>query len=218
MGSNIRIGIVDADPDVRFGRRLILESNPDFEIVFESEGKSEDFESISEGLIDVLVLDQKLSKGQGVRFYQELSELTGIKQAPNCIITCSFDQPALTLEALEAGVQDVVSLEGGASQLVESVLRASSGKSPITLAQIHQLLTDLKPQLQLDLNFVRLVDELPEKLASNLRRLRQVWRKGVAGKFGEFDATTMANLIDRLPVKTLAQLIIKLHRSELLSG
>jgi DNA-binding NarL/FixJ family response regulator len=218
MDHSTRIGLLDADSDVRFGRRMILESDPGLEIVYESEGKIEDLSAIAEGLIDVLVIDQKLSSGPGVSFYRELSELTGIKQAPSCVITSSFDQPELTFLVLETGIEEVVTLEQGAERLIQAVSIARSGSSSMTLESLHELLLLLKPNTQLDLNFVRVVDELPERLASNLRRLRQVWSKIEAGRSVDFEPASMSNLIDRLPVRTLAQLIIKLHRSELLNG
>lgn len=216
MDKSLRIGVIDADQDVRFGRKLILESEPNFEIVFESDGRREDLEQIAEGLIDVLVLDQKVSLGPASSFYRELAQVTGVKQAPNCIMTCSFEQPGLTLDALEVGVLEVVTLEKGAKELIEAVTRANSGNSSIAIADLYELVKGSNLTMELDMNLIQLVNSLPERLASNLRRLRQVWKKGSRGNLGGFDEASMANLVDRLQAKTLAQLIIKLHRSELL--
>ncbi len=90
MASKIRIGLLDTDSNVRLGRKLVLSSQPKFEVVFDSDGSTEDIEAIEQSLIDVLVLDQKLSFGSGVGFYASLRNLTGIKQAPPALLTASF--------------------------------------------------------------------------------------------------------------------------------
>jgi DNA-binding response OmpR family regulator len=56
--------------------------NRSFEVVFDSDGSTEDLEAIEQSLIDVLVLDQRLASGSGVSFYSSLRNLTGVKQAP----------------------------------------------------------------------------------------------------------------------------------------
>jgi DNA-binding NarL/FixJ family response regulator len=121
MPDTIRIGLLDTDEDVRFGRKLIFSSLPKTEVVFDSDGASSDLDSIQDSLIDVLVIDQKLASGAGIDFYSSLRRLTGAKQAPPAIVTASYAQPALLLEALEAGVFDVVAIEQGAKALVDSI-------------------------------------------------------------------------------------------------
>jgi DNA-binding NarL/FixJ family response regulator len=113
MASTIRIGLLDTDSDVRFGRKMVLSSQPKFEVVFDSDGSTEDLEAIEQSLIDVLVLDQKLASGSGVSFYSSLRNLTGVKQAPKAILTTSFAQPDLLLDALQEGIVDVVTVEQG---------------------------------------------------------------------------------------------------------
>ena len=44
MASTIRIGLLDTDSDVRLGRKLVLSSQPKFEVVFDSDGATEDIE------------------------------------------------------------------------------------------------------------------------------------------------------------------------------
>jgi CheY-like chemotaxis protein len=114
MASTIRIGLLDTDSDVRFGRKLVLSSQANFEVVFDSDGSAEDIEAIEQSLIDVLVLDQRLTCGSGVSFYSSLRNLTGVKQAPSAILTTSFEQPELLLDALHEGILDVVTVEQGA--------------------------------------------------------------------------------------------------------
>jgi DNA-binding NarL/FixJ family response regulator len=216
MDTSIRIALLDADPDVRFGRRMLLESHPSIQVVFESDGNAADLEQIAQGLIDVLVIDQRLAAGEGVRFYKLLGNLIGLKNAPNAVITAAFNQPALSLAAVEAGVFEVVELERGPEELLSAVTRAAAGSSEQSLDVLFELIASQKISAELDLEFIGLVRELPERLASNLRRLRQLWKKADPEKLALFDSAGMANLVERLPVRSLSQLIVKLHRSELM--
>ena len=215
MPETIRIGLIDTDEDIRFGRKLLFASLTNSEVVFDSDGASADLEPIQESLIDVLVIDQKLASGPGIDFYTSLRKLTGIKQAPPAVLTASFNQPALLLEALEAGMLDVVAIEQGAKALVDAVTRASSGANPHSLAGLNRMLSTQPRVRAIDLNFVSLVDQLPEKLASNLRRLKALWQKADMTKLESYDLNSLKEMVNRLPVATASELVLALSKSGL---
>jgi DNA-binding NarL/FixJ family response regulator len=216
MASKIRIGLLDTDSDVRLGRKLVLSSQPKFEVVFDSDGSIEDLEAIEQSLIDVLVIDQKLSSGAGVSFYASLRKLTGVKQAPPALLTASFAQPDLLLDALQEGILDVLTVEQGASGLVAAVLKASSGANTHSLSTIWELVSSQPPYRAVDLNFVRLVDKLPQRLASTLKKLKAVWQSSDLAKIEKFDLDSLNTLIARLPVSNSVELILAMNRSGLL--
>jgi DNA-binding NarL/FixJ family response regulator len=216
MPETIRIGLLDSDEDVRFGRKLVFASPPDTEVVFDSDGAVADLDPIQHSLIDVLIIDQKLASGPGIDFYSRLRKLTGNKQAPPAIITASFTQPALLLEALEAGVFDVVSIEQGAKGLVDAVTQANSDANHYSLAELYQLVASQTRVVAVDLNFVSLIDQLPEKLASNLRRLKSLWQKADMTKLEQYDLNSLNELVSRLPVARASELVLALNKSGLL--
>jgi DNA-binding NarL/FixJ family response regulator len=216
MTSTIRIGLLDADSDVRFGRRMALSSQPKFEIVFDSDGLTDDLEALEQSLIDVLIIDQKLSSGPGLDFYSNLRNIAGIRQAPPAILTTAFDQPTLLLEALQIGIFDVVSLERGAAGLVESVLEANSGSPSRSLLALRQLVDSQPPFRQVDLGFVRLVDDLPVKISSSIRRLKSVWLSSDSSKIEKYNLGSLNEAISRLPVANPVELVLAMSRSGLL--
>jgi DNA-binding NarL/FixJ family response regulator len=216
MPETIRIGLLDTDEDVRFGRKLLFASLPDTEVVFDSDGAIAELEPIQQLLIDVLVIDQKLASGPGINFYSNLRKLTGNKEAPPAIISASFTQPALLLEALEAGVFDVVSIEQGAKDLVDAVTQAKSDANAYSLAELYQLAASQPRVRAVDLNFVSLVDQLPEKLASNLRRLKSLWQKADMAKLEQYDLNSLKEMVSRLPVARASELVLAFNKSGLL--
>jgi DNA-binding NarL/FixJ family response regulator len=216
MPETIRIGLLDTDEDVRFGRKLLFASLPDSEVVFDSDGAIAELEPIQQSLIDVLVIDQKLASGPGINFYSNLRKLTGNKESPPAIITASFTQPALLLEALEAGVFDVVSIEQGAKGLVDAVTQAKLDANAYSLAELYQLAASQPRVRAVDLNFVSLVDQLPEKLASNLRRLKYLWQKADMAKLEQYDLNSLKEMVSRLPVARASELVLAFNKSGLL--
>ena len=218
MASTIRIGLLDTDSDVRFGRKLVLSSEPEFEVVFDSDGSQDDLESIEQSLIDVLVVDQRLFSGAGVSFYSSLRNLVGPKQAPPAILTASFAQPDLLLNALQEGIFDVVSVDQGAQGLVAAVSKATTGVTAYSLSAIWELVSSQPAYRAVDLNFVRQVDELPQKLASGVKKLKDVWTSSDSAKIAKFDMASLNALVPRLPVSNSVELILAMNRSGLLDG
>jgi len=217
MDHSIRVAILDADADVRLGRRMVLSSKDNIEIVLDSTGQEPDVNAVAEGLVDVLLIDQRLAMGPGISFYSRLRDEMGIKQVPDCVLTTAFEQPSLRLSALETGISHVVAIEHGPKALLGAVGQAAAGESEISLDLVHGLVTSHSLVKNLDLELIRLVEELPEKLASNLRRLRSVWIKANPNQLQDFALANLDGLVARLPVKTAPELIIRLERSGLLS-
>jgi DNA-binding NarL/FixJ family response regulator len=184
--------------------------------VFDSDGATEDIEAIEQSLIDVLVLDQRLASGAGVSFYSSLRNLTGVKQAPIAILTTSFAQPDLLLDALQAGIVDVVTVEQGATGLIAAVSRASSGALSHSLSSIWELVSSQPTFRAVDLNFVRLLDELPQRQASSLKKLKETWLSADLAKIENFDIGSLSTLVSRLPVASAVELVLAMNRSGLL--
>lgn len=215
MDQTLRVALLDSDPDVRFGRRSVISSRPNLEIVLDARGDSSDLLTVADGLVDVLVLDQSLSMGSGISFFSALRDTMGVRQVPDCVITTAFDQPALLLSALEVGVNHVVSIEQGPEALLDAIQSTKAGTA-LSLHQLHNLMFTESITRKLDLDLARLVSELPEKLASNLRRLRSVWSKANPRQLQDYSLFNLDGLVARLPVRSAAELVIRLERSELL--
>ena len=217
MEHSLRVALLDSDSDVRTGRRMLISSLPNVEIVLDSTGEESDVFAVANGLVDVLVIDQRLASGPGVNLYSKLRNEMGIEQAPGCLITAAFNQPALTLSALEIGVNHVISIENGPEALLEAIEQVRAGESGVSLDTLHALISAQEIKRKLDLDLVKLIEQLPEKLASNLRRLRSVWIKANPNQLKGFSMSNLDGLVSRLPVRTAAELVIKAERTGLLN-
>jgi DNA-binding NarL/FixJ family response regulator len=217
MEQVLRVALLDSDSDVRMGRKMVITSRTNFSIVLDSTGEPSDVAAVANGLVDALVIDRRLASGTGVDFYKTLREEMGFRQAPGCVITTAFGEPALLLAALEVGINHVVAIESGPDALLRAIDQVTVGESEVSLAQLHSLINSESSKQKLDLDLIKLVEELPEKLASNLRRLRSVWQKAKPRQLEEFSLANLDGLVARLPVRTAAELVIKAERTGLLS-
>lgn len=218
MAKSIRVALVDFDADVRFGRRLILESNQSLKVFFDSNGKSEDIDAIAEALIDICIIDQRLESGSGIEFYEQLRNRVGIQQVPAAVLTAPLSQPALVVQALAAGFSSVVSLEAGAEQLLEATHRVSKGEQLLDTNKLAQLVNEVKPQRYLDIHLNQAVAALPEKYQSNLRRLRSAWNSALSGKNSTYDLKDISAVATRLSFQTPFEAVLKLYLSGNLDG
>lgn len=211
MTTLIRVGLLDFDADVRGGMRMIIEANPGLRVFFDSDGKAEDIDVVAQSLIDVLIVNHRLSMGSGIDFYDELRRLTGFDEAPSALLTCAFELPELRLAAFRAGFFDVVSLEVGLERLVTKALEASSGLRTTSLVDLHELVRLVNPSRRLDIPLNQLISNLPEKYQSNLRRLKTVWNKIDSGKAKDYDLADLSGLLTKLGFQTPEEAVIRMY-------
>lgn len=129
MANELRIGLLDGDPSIKSGRRMVIDSQSDFRVVYEEENGLAALERIPDLLIDVLVIDHRLKGIDGIEFSKKLIEtLTSAQQpVPKIIITGPYFSHELQLESIRAGATELVTLERGPEALLGAIRQASTG-------------------------------------------------------------------------------------------
>jgi DNA-binding NarL/FixJ family response regulator len=72
MGLDLRIGLIDGDVDIRFGRRQVIDSQHDLKVVLEDGNFESALDRVPDALIDVLVIDHRLRGGDGITLSTKL--------------------------------------------------------------------------------------------------------------------------------------------------
>jgi two-component system response regulator NreC len=125
-GEKIRIVLADDHVVVRHGLRMLLDSEPDFEVVAEAG----DVEGARRYVLghhpDVLVLDLNMPEGSSLEAIPAIRE-----QSPGTqIVMLTMQQePVFARHALGAGALGYVLKEAADEELVEAVRRAAAGES-----------------------------------------------------------------------------------------
>ncbi|MGE7386482.1 response regulator [Streptomyces sp. NPDC004126] len=119
----IRVAVVDDEPVVRAGLRLILDSADDIRVVAEAGGVGA-VESVRSHRVDVLLLDIRMP---GVDGMSVLRRTVGAPGAPVVAMLTSFGLEEYVEEALRAGAAGFLMKNSSPEQLVHAVRTLAAG-------------------------------------------------------------------------------------------
>ncbi|QNE18601.1 response regulator transcription factor [Kribbella qitaiheensis] len=133
----IRVLIVDDDPLLRAGLKLMLGGAPDIRVV----GEASDGSGVS-GLIeqlspDVVLMDIRMPGMDGLTATEALRRRSG---APEVIILTTFDADEHVLRALRAGAAGFVLKDTPPAEIVESVRRVVNGQPVLSPSVTKRLI------------------------------------------------------------------------------
>lgn len=133
----LRVFLLDDHEVVRRGVRILLEEEPDLEVVGESSSAKEAVRRIPALRPDVAVLDGRLPDGSGIEVCRQVRSLDPSIRA---LILTSFDDDESLFSAIMAGAQGYVLKQTGGEDLVDAVRRVGRGQSLLDPAVTHRVL------------------------------------------------------------------------------
>jgi DNA-binding NarL/FixJ family response regulator len=121
----VRVLIVDDQSLVRAGFRMILESEPDVEVVGEAADGLEALEAARELDPDVILMDVRMPNVDGLEATRRL--LDGRDEGPRVLILTTFDLDEYVYEALRVGASGFLLKDTPPEQLVDAIHVVASG-------------------------------------------------------------------------------------------
>lgn len=219
MNHSLRVAIIDWNTSARAARSQILNATANMEVVFESDGKSEELQALSESLVDVIVIDQQLLKGSGVDAYIDLkSHYPELSEVPKAILTAPFDVLEVRVSALEAGMHDLVAVESGPAALIEAIVAASTDESNLSLESLFDVLSQIDLPPKSDYSFGQTIISLPVRKRAVIDRLQKNWQRLLTGATAKFSIDSLDSLRPSLGSVTNIELVIKLLRNGFLDA
>jgi DNA-binding NarL/FixJ family response regulator len=126
VGVALRVLVVDDEPLVRQGLRLILESEPDLDVVGEA-GSGAEAVTMARALEpDVVCMDVRMPDVDGIRATELVLRAP---RPPKVLVVTTFSSDDFVLAALRAGASGFVLKRASASELVAAVRAVASGDS-----------------------------------------------------------------------------------------
>ncbi|MEV4739221.1 response regulator transcription factor [Streptomyces sp. NPDC049555] len=145
----ISVVIADDQEMVRTGFRMILESQPDIDVVADVVDGEAALEAVEHHDPDVLLLDIRMPKLDGLEVTRRLSALAATRperaQRPRIVIVTTFDLDEYVHTALRNGASGFLLKDASPAMLVEAVQAAAVGDSLISPAITVRLLRDMAP-------------------------------------------------------------------------
>jgi DNA-binding NarL/FixJ family response regulator len=139
----IRVLIVDDQEMIRAGFRMILEAQPDIEVVGEAGDGIEALAQAARSDPDLVLMDVRMPRMDGV---EATRRLTGRK----VLILTTFNVDELVVDALRAGASGFLLKDAPPDELIRAVRVVAAGDALLAPAVTRRLLDSVIPRLAAD--------------------------------------------------------------------
>jgi len=213
----IRILLADDHTIMRRGLRLLLERQPEFEVVAEAADGREAAERAEASRPDIVILDIAMPNMGGIEAAQRIRAL--LPQAEIVILSMHSDE-GYVLRALKVGAKGYLLKDSAESDLIDAINAVSEGKaffSPeISKILVEDYVRDMRK---------RGAEDSYELLTSREREILQLLAEGKSNKdiaslldLSLYTVEThRRNLQDKLNLHSLAELILYAVRKGVIS-
>jgi DNA-binding NarL/FixJ family response regulator len=133
----IRVALVDDDPLVRAALRLMLGGAPQLEIVGEAGDGVEGLELITRERPDVVLMDIRMPRMDGLAATQELS---GQPDPPKVIVLTTFDDDDYVVRALAHGATGFILKDTSPPMIVAAIEKVAAGEPMLSPSVTSQLI------------------------------------------------------------------------------
>jgi DNA-binding NarL/FixJ family response regulator len=135
----IRVLIADDQALVRTGFRVILDAEPDLEVVGEAGDGREAVELVPQKRPDVVLMDIRMPNLDGI---EATRRLTALPRAPRVLMLTTFDLDEYVYEALRAGASGFLLKDAGADELLHAVRVVAGGEALLSPSITRRLIAD----------------------------------------------------------------------------
>ena len=165
MALDLRIGLVDGDDDIRFGRRQIIDSQADLKVVLEDSSVESSYERAPDALIDVLVIDHRLRGGDGITLATKLINkyLADDSKIPAIVMTGSYFSEELKLASMRAGATDLVTQDQRPESLLRAIRASATKQDQPNYSKLREFLDLMNHPKVVSPEFMLRLGDLTEK-------------------------------------------------------
>jgi DNA-binding NarL/FixJ family response regulator len=163
------LGVLIADDQqmVRAGFRMILEAEPDLQVVAEAADGREALEAARRTRPEVVVMDIRMPVLDGVEATRRL--LAELDRPPYVVVVTTFDDDENLYEALRAGASGFLLKNSPPEQLVEAVRAAAAGEGLLSTSVTRRVIAELARRSPPEQPRTAALEELTEREVEVLR-------------------------------------------------
>ncbi|MEV6346375.1 response regulator transcription factor [Actinoplanes sp. NPDC051851] len=136
-GGVIRLAIVDDDPLVRAGLRILVGGSPEIEVVAEAGDGAEAVTVAQAHRLDVMLMDIRMPRVDGLAATRRIRSRPG---APQIIVLTTFDVDEYVLEALRGGAGGFLLKDTPPREILTAVRTVAAGAASLSPTVIRRLI------------------------------------------------------------------------------
>jgi DNA-binding NarL/FixJ family response regulator len=194
----IRVVLVDDQPLVRTGLRMILSDQPDITVVGEAANGEEAIEVCADVAPDVVLMDVRMPGVDGI---DATRAVTSVTEPPRVLVLTTFDLDDIVYDALRAGASGFLLKDAPEERLVTAIRVVADGGSLFAPSVTRRLIEEFSQR--------RAPSEAPPGFASLTERETEVLTHVARGKSNAEIAAAL--FVTENTVKThVARLLMKL--------
>lgn len=133
----VRVVVIDDDPLVRAGLKLMLGGHEGVDFVGEGGDGSEAAALVAEHRPDVLLMDIRMPGKDGLTATEELMAR---KDAPRVVILTTFDSDDAVLRALAAGAAGFLLKDTPPDRMLEAIKQVAAGEHTLSPSVVSQVI------------------------------------------------------------------------------
>jgi DNA-binding NarL/FixJ family response regulator len=194
----IRVCLVEDQTIVRQGLRTLLGLNPDIDVVAEASDGEEAIEIVERETPDVILLDLRMPKLDGLGVLQKLRERG--TSCPTLILT-TFDDDTMLFEAVRAGAKGWLLKDVSLERLTDAIRTVASGGTCIEPVITERIMRALERS-----NVTFESADLPEPLTSREKTILRL----LAGGYSNREISQLLNISDGTVKNHISSVLAKL--------
>ena len=192
----IRIVVADDQPLVRTGLRMILDAEPDIDIVAEASNGNEAVAAAAAHAPDVILMDVRMPELDGI---EATRAITAVDEPPRVLVLTTFDLDEIVYDALRAGASGFLLKDAPEDRLIGAIRVVADGGSLFAPSVTRRLIEE----------FARRPEKPAHDLADLTERENEVLRMIARGLSNAEIATEL--FVSENTVKThVARILMKL--------
>ncbi|GGO89525.1 response regulator [Wenjunlia tyrosinilytica] len=146
----IRVMLVDDQVLLRTGFRMVLQAQPDMEVVAEAGNGAEALEVLRSTAVDVVLMDVRMPRMDGVEATRAICDGHGgdpERPGPRVLILTTFDLDEYAFSALKAGASGFMLKDVPPGELLAAIRSVHSGDAVVAPTTTRRLLDRFAPML-----------------------------------------------------------------------
>lgn len=135
----VRVALVDDQPMFRAGIAMVLDSQPDLEVVGQAEDGDQVLALVERTQPDVVVMDVRMTRVDGVTATRLLHDRLG-EAAPRVLVLTTFDLDEAAVSAIDAGASGFVLKDARPELLLAAIRSVADGSQVVAAGATRSLL------------------------------------------------------------------------------